>query len=37
MKGFSTFPKIISLKVNVIARQEFELGYFGSTVQHINS
>ena len=29
-----TFPKDISLKVNAIAWQEFELAYFKVAVQH---
>ena len=31
-----TFPKGISLKVNVIARLEFELTYYDAAVQHIS-
>ena len=35
-KGVYTFPKRISLKVNVIARFKFRLVYFEVTVQYIN-
>ena len=35
-KGVHTFPKGISLKVNVIARLEFELAYYDSAVQRFN-
>ena len=31
----NTFPKIISLTVNVIERHEFKLGYFEAAVQHV--
>ena len=31
-KGVHTFPKSISLKRNVIARLDFELSYYGTTV-----
>ena len=31
-----SFPKIISPKVNVIARVEFELAYYDVVVQHIS-
>ena len=33
-KGVYTFPNGLSLKVNVIVQQEFELAYFEATVQH---
>ena len=33
-KGLHTFPKSISLKLNVVARLEFELAYFEAVVQH---
>ena len=33
---FNTFPKIISPKVNVIARREFELTYFEAAVWHVS-
>ena len=33
-KQVHTFPKSVSLKVNVIAQQEFELAYFESIVLH---
>ena len=32
-KGVHAFPKGISLKVNLIARLEFELAYFEAAVQ----
>ena len=35
-KGVHTFPKGICLKVNVIARLEFELAYYDSAVQRFN-
>ena len=31
---YNTFPKSISLKVNVKAQLEFELGYFQAGVKH---
>ena len=33
--GVHTFPKDISLKMNVIVRLEFELAYNNVAVQHI--
>ena len=36
MRGFHTFPKGISPKVNVSVRLEFELTYFKAAVQHFN-
>ena len=35
-KGFHTFPKGICPKVNVIARLEYELADFDSSVHHFN-
>ena len=35
-KGVHTFPKGICLKVNVIARLEYELTYYESAVHHFN-
>ena len=35
-KGVHTFPKSISLKVNVIVRLEFELAYYNVADQHVN-
>ena len=35
-KEAHTFPKDISLKLNVIERLEFELAYFEATVQHFS-
>ena len=35
IRGFILFPKGISLKVNVIARLEYELVYYDSTVHRI--
>ena len=35
-KGVHTFPKCISLKVNVIERLEFELVYYDVTVRHFS-
>ena len=35
-KGIHTFPKGICLKVNVIARLEFELAYYDSAVLSFN-
>ena len=36
IKGFSTFPNVISLKENVISRLEFELAYFETADQHFS-
>ena len=36
MKEVHTFPKRISLKVNVIALLELEPAYYVVTVQHVN-
>ena len=33
---FNTFPKSISLKVNVIARLDFELAYWDLAFKHVN-
>ena len=35
-KNIHTFPKGICLKVNVIARLEFEFAYYDSVVHHFN-
>ena len=35
-KGFHTFPKGISPKVNIMAWLEFELAYYNYAVQHFN-
>ena len=35
-KGVHTFPKGICLKVNVIARLEYELAYYDSAVRRFN-
>ena len=35
-KGVHTFPKDICLKVNVIARLEYELAYYDSAVHSFN-
>ena len=35
-KRIHTFPKGISLKVNVIVRLEFELAYYDIAIQHVN-
>ena len=35
-RGVHTFPKSICLKVNVIARLEYELTYYNSIVHHFN-
>ena len=35
-KGVHTFPKSICLKVNVIARVDFELAYYDSAVHRVN-
>ena len=35
-KGFHTFPKGISPKVNVIVQLEFELTHYNVLVQHIS-
>ena len=35
-KGVHTFPKGICLKVNIIARLEFELAYYDSAVHRFN-
>ena len=34
--SFNTFPKGISLKVNVIVQEKFELTYIKFAVQHIS-
>ena len=34
-KEVLTFPKVISAKVNVIARLEFELAYYDVALQHV--
>ena len=34
-RGFHTFLKITSLKVNVIAQLEFEFGYYDVKVQYV--
>ena len=36
IKGVDTFPKSISLKVNVLVRPEFKLAYFETAVQHFS-
>ena len=36
IKWVHTFPKGISLKVNVIVQLEFELVLYDATVQHVN-
>ena len=36
-KGIHTFPKGISLKMNVIVQLEFELAYYDSAVHRFNS
>ena len=36
MKAIHTFPKVISPKVNIMVRLEFELTYFKATVQYIS-
>ena len=35
-KGVHTFPKGICLKVNIIARLEYELAYYDSAVHRFN-
>ena len=35
-EDFHSFPKCISLRVNVIAQLEFELTYFDVVVQYVN-
>ena len=35
IRGFISFPRSISPKLNVITRLEFELTYFEATVPHI--
>ena len=35
-KKVYAFPESISLKVNLIARLEFELAYYDVVVQHVN-
>ena len=35
-KGIHTFPKVISPKVNLIARLDFERAYYDYAVQHIS-
>ena len=35
-KGGHTFPKDISLKMNVIVQVEFELAYFEVAIQHVD-
>ena len=35
-KGYHTFPKSISQKVNVIAQLDFELTYYNVAVLHVN-
>ena len=35
--GVYTFPKGISLEMNVIARREFDLAYFDDRVKHVSN